>query len=297
MADQQRAVSPVILIGGGLAILAAAIYALYAFVLAPNLGSDTAASTNPSIATTSEQPSDGASDGKPGDVATPGQAGATGEPGTPSEAGATNEPGAGDASEIADAGGQVLPETFEVYTARNPFDQLIRPAEENGQPGGTSGRQPIGDYGPTPPRGPVDPNQGGYTPPRAPATSPTVPATPSTSPISSPTSPSTTPSASPTAVATPGSGSSASGSGSSTSQGTGAGGQVEVGSTRVRLLSIQGDKAVVSVNGVDHNPSVGERFAERFKLLSVQKSGGKDCATMLFGDSRFSICAGQMIDK
>lgn len=278
MAESQRPVSPVILIVGGVSIVAAALYALWAFVLSgnPTTPADTTAAV-PSAAA----PSDSAS----ADAAQPTE----GEGGV--EEGATPAPGE-DAEAPTENVSQVLPETFEVYTARNPFEQLIKPAEDRGSsnggtsPGfgtgsGTSGSAPIGS---TPGSGSSPSLGGAASVPRPSTPVAPSPAAPGSSPVGA-TSPSTQPAA-------------ADASGTSTSAGTGAGGQVEVGATRVRLQSVGADnKAVVTVNGVDYNPAVGEQFAQRFKLLSVNKTSGKDCATMLFGDSRFSICAGQVIDK
>lgn len=286
MAETQRSVSPVILIVGGVAIVAAALYALWAFVLSGNPSSPTnTASAVPSAAApggASADPSASADGTKP----TEGEGGVDGD--------ATQAPGE-DSSESTESASQILPETFEVYTARNPFEQLIRPREDRGSSnggtssgfgsgGGTSGTAPItsvpgpggsssssGSVGTIRPNTPV-----GANPPAAGST-----------PVGA-TSPSSPPSAE----------AAGSSDGTSNSAGTGAGGQVEVGATRVRLQSVGDDnRAVVTVNGVDYNPTVGEQFAQRFKLLSVNKASGKDCATMLFGDSRFSICAGQVIDK
>lgn len=284
MAENQRSVSPVILIVGGVAIVAAALYALWAFVLSGNSTSptDTASAVPSAAAPSASAGTDGAQSSE-GTQATEGEGGV--------DDGATPAPGE-DPSEASDDVSQVLPETFEVYTARNPFEQLIKPAEDRGSSNGgtsagfgsgsgTSGSAPIGS---TPGAG-SSPSLGsgvGTTRPNTPVAA--NPSAPGTTPISA-NSPSSQPSA-------------AAAGGTSTSAGTGAGGQVEVGATRVRLQSVGADnKAVVTVNGVDYNPTVGEQFAQRFKLLSVNKSSGKDCATMLFGDSRFSICAGQVIDK
>lgn len=272
MADTQRSVSPVILIVGGVAIVAAALYALWAFVLSGNSSSPT-----------------GTASGVPSAPAPSASAQVTEGGGGVSED-ATTSPSE-DSSESSGDVSQVLPETFEVYTARNPFEQLIRPRDDRGSSNGgtssgfgtgsgTSGSSPIGS---TPGTGSSS-GLGGATSTTRPNTPvSTNPSTPGSTPVA------TNPSSAPSGAAA---------GGTSTSAGTGAGGQVEVGATRVRLQSVGADnKAVVTVNGVDYNPSVGEQFAQRFKLLSVNKSSGKDCATMLFGDSRFSICAGQVIDK
>ncbi|WP_336249593.1 hypothetical protein [Stomatohabitans albus] len=286
MADDNRSVSPVILIVGGLAILGAAIYALYTFVLAPQTTGANDVAQAPSAEVTLA-PTDGAS---ASDVPADGQGdGATASPDAPLD----GTPAEGDQS------GQVLPETFEVYTSRNPFEQLIRQGEEGERGGardqfdGGSNTSQGGSDGLNRPTLPP----AAITPPSSDGRSP-VPSRPGTgTPTAVPAAPGASNSASPSAVpVSPGG--TGSNNGTSNSAGTGAGGQVEVGATRVRLQSVDpANKAVVTVNGVDYNPSVGEQFAQRFKLLSVQTTDGKDCATMLFGDSRFSICAGQVIDK
>lgn len=260
MADSQRSVSPAILIVGGLAIVAAAIYALWAFVLSGNGSAPTgSASTAPSATVSTVADAGSSASAQPSDAApTEGQ-------------GSVDNPGADPSEEGSENASQVLPETFEVYTARNPFEPLIKPRQEGANTGGTTSGFPSGG-------GSSAPSAGNTRPPAAIATPPNA-----------------APGATPGTGTQPSPGSAAD---TSTSAGTGAGGQVEVGATRVRLQSVQGaDKAVVTVNGVDYNPTVGEQFAQRFKLLSVNKASGKDCATLLFGDSRFSICAGQVIDK
>ena len=281
MAESQRSVSPVILIVGGVAIVAAALYALWAFVLSgnstPTAGASAVPSAVPTVAT--------------GESAAPATEGQGGVEAGGAEGDATPSPEEG-AEAIAEGesgeSSQVLPETFEVYTARNPFEQLIRPREEgaastggvsSGFPGGSSSGSGSG----------VTPGTGAIGAPR--------PAAPGSNPTPD-TGASAVPAPGATPGATTGTTPAASAGGTSTSAGTGAGGQIEVGATRVRLQSVQGgNKAVVTVNGVDYNPTVGEQFAQRFKLLSVNTNNGKECATLLFGDSRFSMCAGQTIDK
>ena len=71
-----------------------------------------------------------------------------------------------------------------------------------------------------------------------------------------------------------------------------------VGGTSVSLVDIfrddQGEaRATVSVNGTAYTVSQGETFGRRFRLLDIS---GR-CATMLFGDSRFTLCEGERIRK
>lgn len=104
----------------------------------------------------------------------------------------------------------------------------------------------------------------------------------------------------------PGTGS-GTGSGSGGSGGTGSpgdpdsgqpGSDAQVGATTVTLLDVFVDddgveKVIVDVNGTVYTAAEGERFAERFQVLDI--SG--ECATFLFGDSRFVLCAGEAIRK
>lgn len=97
-----------------------------------------------------------------------------------------------------------------------------------------------------------------------------------------------------------GSGGGGSGGGGSGDGGDGGddGSQAEVGSTTVTLVDIYtGDdgvqRASVEVNDTGHDVAEGETFAERFELLDI----ADDCATMLFGDSRFTLCEGDRIRK
>ena len=67
--------------------------------------------------------------------------------------------------------------------------------------------------------------------------------------------------------------------------------------TTVTLIDIrkQGGKLVstVDVNGKDYNASVGQTFADNFRVIELSSS----CGTFVFGDERFSLCKGQQVNK
>lgn len=71
-----------------------------------------------------------------------------------------------------------------------------------------------------------------------------------------------------------------------------------VGGTTVTLIDVfraedGSPRATVSVNGTAHTVEEGDTFASRFRLLDI--SG--ECATMLFGDNRFTLCEGDRVRK
>ena len=71
-----------------------------------------------------------------------------------------------------------------------------------------------------------------------------------------------------------------------------------VGGTTVSLIDVFRSesgtpRATVSVNGTAYTVDEGDTFANRFRLLDV--SG--ECATMLFGDNRFTLCEGDRVRK
>lgn len=71
-----------------------------------------------------------------------------------------------------------------------------------------------------------------------------------------------------------------------------------VGATTVRLVDVFTDaagteKILVTVNGTGYEVAEGETFAQRFRVLDI----AGDCATLLFGDSRFTLCKGEEIRK
>ena len=68
------------------------------------------------------------------------------------------------------------------------------------------------------------------------------------------------------------------------------------GSTEITLdaVSLTGDSLDVTIDETLHEGiAEGQVFAERFQLLDIDGQ----CAIMLFGDSRFTLCAGETIVK
>lgn len=73
-----------------------------------------------------------------------------------------------------------------------------------------------------------------------------------------------------------------------------AGGAAPTGGTRVQLVDIiDGNQAQVRVGSTVHTVSPGEEFAGNFKLVSIQGN----CATLLHGDDRFTLCEGEEVFK
>jgi hypothetical protein len=173
-------------------------------------------------------------------------------------------------------------ETFEVFNARDPFSQLVD--EDAG--GGDTGN------GTTAPPG----TGGGTTTP--PTTTPPGTTNGSTTPPPD-TSGGTNGSTDGTNGSTGGTnGSTGDSNGSTTSGGSnGNGSDAQVGGTTVTLVDVFDDdgerQATVTVNGTGYTVGEGETFGRRFRLLDIS---GR-CATMLFGDSRFTLCEGERIRK
>lgn len=197
-----------------------------------------------------------------------------------------------DPSEAAEEGeGDPPEETFEVFNARDPFEQLVDESDEDGGDG-TTGGTPTGPD-------PTDPAPG--PPPVTPTTSPS-PAPPGTTP---------TPTASPS-PGTPGTGTGDDddldndGDVDEDDGDTNGDGVVdeddddsaEVGGTTITLVDVFTDDdgermATITVNGTAYTVGEGDTFARRFRLLDIS---GR-CTTMLFGDSRFTLCEGEHIRK
>lgn len=139
-------------------------------------------------------------------------------------------PGASPTPEVAEDD-EPVSETFEVFTARDPFQQLVvhRDPAQTGGGGGTPSPTPTGTATPT--------------------ETPTTPA------------------------------------------------DAVVGATTIRLVDVFTDggveKILVTVNGTGYEVAEGETFAQRFRVLDITG----DCATLLFGDSRFTLCKGEQIRK
>jgi hypothetical protein len=78
--------------------------------------------------------------------------------------------------------------------------------------------------------------------------------------------------------------------------GVNGGGSVEPAMT-VTLVDIRKASgklvATVDVNGTDYNASVGQTFAQNFRVIELSSS----CGTFVFGDERFSLCIGQEVRK
>jgi hypothetical protein len=161
-----------------------------------------------------------------------------------------------------------LPETFEVFTARDPFMQLVvAPVTAD----------PADPTDPTTPPGTTPP---GTTPPGTtpPGTTPpgTTPPPPGTTPPGT-TPPGTTPPGTQPSPAPPG---------------------TTVGVTTVRLVDVStgpdGQPQIsVTVNGQGFEVGVGDTFRDNFRVLDISGS----CTTLLFGDSRFTLCTGEEIRK
>lgn len=195
-------------------------------------------------------------------------------------------------------------ETFEVFTARDPFQQLVEaPAEDaagGAQPSpgaspGTTVTTPGGTTVTTP-GGTTITTPGGTTVTTSPGATPSPTATPSPGTTSSPgAGPGPTPTASASPGA-PGGGGGGQGGGGGAGGG-GAGGSTQVGATRVELIDVfeSGGAPTVSVavNGTGYTVGEGAEFGDRFRLLDVSGT----CATFLFGDSRFTLCEGESIRK
>jgi hypothetical protein len=84
--------------------------------------------------------------------------------------------------------------------------------------------------------------------------------------------------------------------GTGTANGTGAGGApAPSGGQRVSLLDIieSDNKAQVKVGSTVYTVAAGEVFADNFKVVSI--SG--NCATMLHGDDKFTLCQGEEVIK
>ncbi|MPZ73597.1 MAG: hypothetical protein GEU74_10270, partial [Nitriliruptorales bacterium] len=85
--------------------------------------------------------------------------------------------------------------------------------------------------------------------------------------------------------------------GTGTSDGSGDGGSAAVGGTTVTVVDVFTDdgerRATVTVNGTGYTVGEGDTFARRFRLLDIS---GR-CSTLLFGDSRFTLCEGERIRK
>ena len=183
-----------------------------------------------------------------------------------------------DEFELAEPGksdGDPPAETFEVFNARDPFQQLVREPLEGG---GNGGNGP----GPTTPASPG-------TGPFDPSPEPTITPSPDAS-----VSPSPQPDSDGDGVPDANEDDDIDGDGDVDEDDKSA----DVGGTTVTVVDVFTDddgerKASVTVNGTGYTVGEGDEFAGRFRLLDIS---GR-CATMLFGDSRFTLCEGDRIRK
>jgi hypothetical protein len=184
----------------------AAAFALYAFVVQPLLGDELADGAEPPLAQPVQATDPFGQDAQPGDE--------------PVEA-------------VEETPAAPLPETFEVFSARDPFQQ------QRGTPGEPAPEQPATQQ-------------------------PTTQQPTTQRPTTGTTAPSGT----------------------------------RVGATVIRVVEVStGDDGVervtVTINGEGYTVTQGETFARSFRVLDITG----DCATFLFGDNRFTLCAGEEIRK
>jgi hypothetical protein len=189
---------------------------------------------------------------------------------TPIQADPTDEPEDDPDAEPEGDLGEPLPETFEVFSARDPFQQLVEvtrtEAGEGSATGGTT-----------------------TTPGTTPGTTTPDTTTPGTTTPGTTTPGTTTPGTTTPGTTTPGSGG---------TDGTTAPSGTRVGTTVIRIVEVStGDDGVVrvsvTINGEGYTVARGETFARSFRVLDITG----ECTTLLFGDSRFTLCAGEEIRK
>lgn len=102
----------------------------------------------------------------------------------------------------------------------------------------------------------------------------------------------------PAGTAGPGAGGVTGGGGAPGAGGSGGGDRSDsVGGHRVRLVDVFSqdgeERARVQVDGTVYTVEEGDRFADNFKLLSIEGQ----CASLLFGDDQFTLCEGEEILK
>ena len=260
--DGQQQVSKPLQIILGVVVGLAALYALWTFVLAPLLGGeDEVGSVDPA-----DPPVVVPEDGTP-------------VPGTENP----DDPTLSD-DEIETLFGEPVPETFGIFTARDPFQQLVVEVE--------SGQATVQEADDPDVIVDVDVDAGDDTEVTVGTTGSTTSGTTSGSSSSDDSSdaPTTPPVDNDEAPA----------------DGTAPQGDVgeeiyepvgpAAGSTEITLdaVSLTGDSLDVTIDETLHEGiAEGEVFAERFRLLDIDGQ----CAIMLFGDSRFTLCAGETIVK
>ena len=259
--DGQQQVSRPLQILLGVVVGLAALYALWTFVLSPLLaGDDEVGSVDPA-----DPPVVVPEDGTP-------------VPGTENP----DDPTLSD-DEIETLFGEPVPETFGIFTARDPFQQLVVEVDGTATVEEADDPDVVVD---------VDVNAGDDTEVTVGTTGSTTSGTTSGSSTSGGTSstPTTPPVDNDEAPA----------------DGTAPQGDVgeeiyepvgpAAGSTEITLdaVSLTGDSLDVTIDETLHEGiAEGEVFAERFQLLDIDGQ----CAIMLFGDSRFTLCTGETIVK
>lgn len=268
----------------GIVVGLAAVYALWAFVLSPLLGGDDEVATP----TVQQSPDTGDLDVTvDGDVVIPGVDG------------------------LPDSLlGDPVPETFEIFTARDPFQQLVVQANAEasatvvapavpvagsttatGTPATTGSATGTGTTGTGTTGGSSTTGTTGTTGSTATAPDPTA---------GTPTGSTTGPTSGTTGSA-PSSGNDPT-VGSITDQGGATISEIyeptasQAPATMVSLQQVTllpQESLTVTIDEVDYEVGEGDVFADRFQLLDIE---GR-CATMLFGDSRFTMCEGDSILK
>jgi hypothetical protein len=174
--------------------------------------------------------------------------------GAPADGDLIADPVATEPEVLGEAAADPLPETFEVFSARDPFQQLVNaPAATVEAASGDGSLEPL---------------------PGADGTVPVADGTDGTD-------------------------------GTGSTDGTPDAGEEEatglpaatVGTTVIRIVDITTTEGItrvsLTVNGSGYDVAEGETFAERFRVLDISGS----CATLLFGDSRFTLCKGDEIRK
>lgn len=162
-----------------------------------------------------------------------------------------------------DAPEDVAEQTFEIYSARDPFEQLVQPPSDPGGDGGDATADTTPSTS-TPSFG--SPTGGSATP--APTGSPRAGATADPTPHATAT-PTATPTPTPTGLAAR---------------------EVEL----VDTLTRDGEpRALIAVNGRGYEVAEGQTFAHDFRLVSLDPP----CATLTYTGQRFLLCKGDKIRK
>lgn len=252
--DNGQQVSTPLLILLGVVAGGAALFALWTFVISPLLTGGDAA---PDVVAGPSADPDGA-------VPDPGAI----EP-------SATPPDTDDLEAAQDLLGEPVPETFEIFTARDPFQQLVVVAT------GATGTATV-----VPADVPDDADPAATPSPSGPAVS--QPAG-SSDDDDAPDAPELSDGQPPGEDE------------DLTTQGDGGGeifqpaedGTTTVALDQVTLVPGGPDRASLRIDEDSFEVAEGEVFAERFQLLDLDGA----CATLLFGDARFTICEGETISR